>query len=70
MQSSLCTLAVSNGGSVISFTFHYIFLLVDCFKWALIGHIEKQRVHSVLWQFQRGEGGDGQIYPPEVNLKI
>ena len=30
------------GGSIISFTFPYIFLLVDCFKWALIGHIEKQ----------------------------
>ena len=35
-------------------TFPYIFLLVDCFEWALIGHIEKQRVHSVLWQFQMG----------------
>ena len=33
-----------------------IFLLVDCFNWALIGHIEKSRVHSVLWQFQMGEG--------------
>ena len=35
-------------------TFLYIFLLVDCFKWALIDHIEKQRVHSELWQFQSG----------------
>ena len=33
-------------------TFLYIFLLVDCFKWAPIDHIEKQRVHSELWQFQ------------------
>ena len=33
-------------------TFLYIFLLVDCFKWALIDCIEKRRVHSVLWQFQ------------------
>ena len=40
--------------------FPYIFLLVDCFKWALIGHIKKCRVHSVLWQFQMGEGG---IFP-------
>ena len=32
----------------------YIFLLVDCFEWALIGHIEQERVHSVLWQFQTG----------------
>ena len=29
-------------------TFPYIFLLVDCFEWALIGHIEQWRVHSVL----------------------
>ena len=45
-KSSLCALAVLNGGSIISFTwvkltFPYIFLLVDCFEWALIGHIEK-----------------------------
>ena len=53
-KSSLCPLAVSNGGSIVSFTFPYIFLLVDCFEWALIGHIEKQRVHSVLWQFWMG----------------
>ena len=55
-QSSLCALAVLNGGSIISFTqvkvtFPYIFLLVDCFEWALIGHIGKKRVHSVLLQF-------------------
>ena len=32
-----------------------MFLLVDCSAWALIvGHIEKQRVHSVLWQFWTG----------------
>ena len=35
-------------------TFLYIFLLVDCFKWALIDCIEKQRVHSELCQFQSG----------------
>ena len=34
--------------------FPYIFLLFDCFKWALIDHIEKCRGHSVLWQFQMG----------------
>ena len=28
--------------------FPYIFLEVDCFEWALINNIEKQRVHSVL----------------------
>ena len=33
-------------------TFLYIFLLLDCFKWALIHHIEKWRVHSELCQFQ------------------
>ena len=50
-KSSLCALAVSN----VRFTWwHFIdiFLLVDCFKWALIDRIEKQRVHSVLCQFQ------------------
>ena len=31
--------------------FPYIFLLVDCFKWALIVDIEKHRVHSALCQF-------------------
>ena len=41
---------------IYALVFPYIFLLVDCFKWALIGHIEKCRVHSVLWQFQMEEG--------------
>ena len=41
---------------IYALVFPYIFLLVDCFKWALIGHIEKCRVHSVLWQFQMGGG--------------
>ena len=35
----------------------YIFLLFDCFEWALIDCIEKRRGHSVLWQFQMGGGG-------------
>ena len=39
---------------IYALVFPYIFLLVDCFKWALIGHIEKWRVHSVLWQFWMG----------------
>ena len=34
--------------------FPYIFLLFDCFEWALIDCIEKCRGHSVLWQFQMG----------------
>ena len=38
-------------------SFPDIFLLVDCFKWALIGDIGQWRVDSVLWQFQMGEGG-------------
>ena len=63
VQSSLCALAVSNGrGSIVSFTFPYIFLLVDCFKWALIGHIEKQRGHSVVWQFWMGGSSAFCIY--------
>ena len=45
--------------------FPYIFLLFDCFEWALIDHIEKQRVHSELWQFQMGRerGRVNQFYP-------
>ena len=72
VESSLCALAVSSGGDIIIFTwekltFPCIFLLVDCFKWALIGDIEKLRVHSVLWQFQMG----GSIVSfTLVNLKI
>ena len=57
VKSSLCALAVLNGGSIISFTFPYIFLLVDCFEWALIGHIEKWRVHHLSsGSFEWGEG--------------
>ena len=37
---------------IYALVFPYIFLLVDCFEWALICDIEQQRVHSVLWQFQ------------------
>ena len=33
---------------IYALVFPYIFLLVDCFEWALIGHIEKCRVHSAL----------------------
>ena len=67
VKSSLCAVAVSNWGSIISFTwvklkFPYIFLLVDCFKWALIDDIEQQRVHSVLWQFWTG-GVYRKFYP-------
>ena len=57
VKSWLSALAVSNGGRGI-FPFPYIFLLVDHFKWALIGHIEKWRLDSVLWQFRMGGMGD------------
>ena len=39
---------------IYALVFPYIFLLVDCFEWALIDGIEKQSVHSLLWQFQMG----------------
>ena len=55
VKSSLWALPVSNGGlyhKIHLVTFLDIFLLVDCFKWGIIDHIEKRRVHSVLWQFQ------------------
>ena len=73
-KSSLWALAVSNGGREggrgreggisedlpgVTLTFPYIFLLFDCFKWALIDCIEKQRVHSALWQFWMGGGREG-----------
>ena len=31
--------------------FPYIFLLVDCFDWALICHIVESAEFTVLWQF-------------------
>ena len=55
-------------GGPSAFVFPYIFLLVDCFKWVLIGTIEKHRVDSVLWQFQVGGGVNRQIYPKSENL--
>ena len=55
-KSSLWSLAVSNGGGGIIVSFPYIFLLFDCFKWALIDCIIKCRLHSMLWQFQMGRG--------------
>ena len=58
VKRSVCCLAVLDGGR--GYFLPYIFLYVDCFEWALIGHIEKCRVHSVLWQFWMGGGG---IYP-------
>ena len=39
---------------IYALVFPYIFLLVNCFKWAPIDDIEQQRVHSVFWQFQMG----------------
>ena len=57
----LCSMVVLARGSiclwylhVYALVFPYIFLLVDCFEWALIGDIEKHRGHSVLWQFRMG----------------
>ena len=55
-KSSLWSLAVSNGGGGIIVSFPYIFLLFDCFKWALIVRIIKCRLHSMLWQFWMGRG--------------
>ena len=66
-KSSLWALAVLNGGggiigrgiiiSLSPLVFPYIFLLVDRFKWVLIGNIGQWRVDSVLWQFWMGGGG-------------
>ena len=61
---SLRALTVSyRGGSICLWCLHvfsmcwlfpYIFLLFDCFEWALIDCIEKLRGHSELWQFHMG----------------
>ena len=48
----------------------YIFLLVDSFEWALIGHIEKCRVHSVLWQFWMGGGSIVSFTFPYIFLLV
>ena len=48
--------------------FPHIFLLFDCFEWALIDCIEKCRGHSVLWQFQIGGGGSNGRFT--LNLPI
>ena len=37
--------------------FPYIFLLFDCFEWALIDRFVKCKAQSVLWQFHWGGGG-------------
>ena len=53
-------------GVHLPLVFPYIFLLVDCFEWVLIGAIEKHRVDSVLWQFWVG----GLIIRFTLNLNI
>ena len=39
--------------------FPYIFLLFDCFEWALIDCIVKCRGHSELWQYRGGPSAFG-----------
>ena len=41
-------------GNFDALVFPYIY---DRFEWALIGDIEWQTVHSVLWQFRQGREG-------------
>ena len=47
--------------------FPYIFVLCDCFELALIDRIVKCKVHSVVWQFQRGGGVNLTIYPKSAH---
>ena len=56
----------SIGRFTLNLPFPYIFLLFDCFKWALIDCIEKHRVHSALQQFRMG--GRGSIGRFTLNL--
>ena len=55
---------------IYALVFPYIFLLVDCFKWSLIGHIEKCRVHSVLWQVWMGGGSIVSFTFPYIFLLV
>ena len=43
---------------IYALVFPYIFLLVDCFEWALIDGIEKRSGPSLLWQFRMGGSPD------------
>ena len=66
VEVTQCSGSFKWGGSVT-----YIFLLFDCFKWALIDRIEKRRGHSSLWQFRMGGGGSNrQIYPKSANFEL
>ena len=47
--------------------FPYIFLLFDCFEWALIDCIAKRRVHSELRKSQTWGGVNLKIYPKSEN---
>ena len=56
---------------IYALVFPYIFLLVDCFKWAVIGDIEQWRVHSVLWQFQmEGRGEYHKFYLGKTDFSL
>ena len=56
-EFTLCSGSFKSGGPsafgiymfIYALVFPYIFLLVYCLEWALIGHIEQERVHSVFW---------------------
>ena len=63
VKRSLCALTVVNRGVhlplvsicfLYALVFPYIFLLFDCFEWALIGNIAKCRVYLTLQQFWLG----------------
>ena len=69
-KSSLWSLAVSNGGGGIIISFPYIFLLFDCFKWVLIDHIIKCRLHSMLWQFWMGRGVHSDLWQFQIILPL
>ena len=50
------TLGVNLKNELLVLVCPYIFLLFDCFEWALIDCIVKCKVCSVLWQFHWGGG--------------
>ena len=48
--------------------FPYIFLLCDCFEWALIDHIVKCKVHSVVWAVSNWGGVNLKFYPGKSEI--
>ena len=73
IEVTQCSGSFKWGGSIGRFTLNLPLVsslaIFDCFKWALIDHIEKHRGHSAVWQFWMG-GVNWQIYPKSANFEL